>query len=122
MCGHKLLGPELWRWTATDSGWKPFWTDRPEASKSCMYFITVKELSTVHVVLLLLFYVKYVLNSMFNWFYYIIYMLIKRSLKIPHSNQMLLTLYFIMVGGNRQIFKNIALNCQPSLIINIIII
>jgi len=30
-----LPSPELWGWTATDSGWKPFWTDRPEASTSC---------------------------------------------------------------------------------------
>ena len=30
-----LPSPELWEWTATESEWKPSWTDRAEASKFC---------------------------------------------------------------------------------------
>ena len=75
------------------------------ANELYMCFITIKELPIVRVGLLLLLYVKFILNCMFNKFYYIIYMIIKRSYNIPHINLKLMILYFIMVGRNQQIYK-----------------
>ena len=30
-----LPSPALWGWLTSDSGWKPFWTELPEASTAC---------------------------------------------------------------------------------------
>jgi len=55
MCGHKLLcqlpdlpSPELWGWTATDSGWKLFQLNNqrlPSTAMSC-YILTVRRDAT----------------------------------------------------------------------------
>ena len=49
-------------------------------------------------------------------------MIIKRWYNIPHSNQKLLLLYFIMVGRNKQIYKDYSFKLLAILKTNIIII